>query len=363
MRGFVSLCGAIAALVLLSACSSPSSPPPSVAASTVSNDETCKGWNELLAAARKDMPNPEGDELRASLRDEAGTAAATATGQLKADLQLLSDAPPAPNGNQPAQEVQDADVRISDTCQTMEYLGLETENPAPTSSSTSTPSATANAAGMNLKGQVKITDTDGYTYLLSYQAQANGFISDLTNAKPGFTDLSQASTLSASVQNTTKGRSAPGKGIEFNIWGLYPLSSLACTMDQKPSAVLRGTPTLIGAGATPEFCAIRLTTEFFNYTDSIPSQSTVDLQPNVGGPFKQVVKGVPEDQASAIKNALDSPRYKVALIWDQTVGLSFVQTPLTIEESCPVILTTDNGQRANEITAIPVEGGRAVCQP
>lgn len=227
-------------------------------------------------------------------------------------------------------------------------------------------STMADAPGFSLIGQINIADAEGYTYVLTYRGNASGFVQDPTNAKPGLTDVLQPAQLEASVQNTTTGRNAPGQGLQFNIWGLYPLTSMACTIEQTPASDIQGGGfrTLVGAGSSPEYCAVQLTADLYTYESSIPAQGIIQLQSNSGGQLTQRVNGVPEMDAPVVIEALNQPLYKIALIANGNPNQRpDVQTTLKIDQSCPLNLTLNGGNSGTVITAVPLSGGAEVCQP
>lgn len=224
----------------------------------------------------------------------------------------------------------------------------------------------ADAPGFSLTGQINIADAEGYTYVLTYRADASGFVQDPTNAKPGLTDVLQPAQLEVAVQNTTTGRNAPGEGLQFNIWGLYPLTSVVCTIEQTPASDIQGGGyrTLVGAGSSPEYCAVQLTSDLYSYESSIPAQGTIQLQSNSGGQLTQIVKGVPETDAAAVIEALDQSLYKIAFIASGNPNQRpDVQTTFKIDQSCPLNLTLNDGNSSTVITAVPLSGGAEVCQP
>lgn len=93
---------------------------------------------------------------------------------------------------------------------------------APTAS-TATP--TAQSTGFT----VDLTDPYGYTATLAGNISPLAFVSDITNSAPGYTDLIAPVTLTASLTNTTAGRTFPSATVELHLFVSYPISSVVCT--------------------------------------------------------------------------------------------------------------------------------------
>ncbi|MGW1996450.1 hypothetical protein [Embleya sp. NPDC001921] len=218
---------------------------------------------------------------------------------------------------------------------------------------------------MGFDGSLNITDADGYTYVLSYAAKSDGgFRADPTNAKPGRTDLVVAASAKATVTNTTPGRSAPGKNIRFDVWGLYPQASPVCKTEQTPSHDMRGGQrTFVGPAGDPRYCAVLLSPSLSNMDTTIPAGNRRDLVETGALGFKQTIPGVPESEAPAIIAALDRPASFVTFLTDggNPNSKSDVVSPLKIPGSCTVQVSGNNGSSPTSITAVPLSGGPAPC--
>ncbi len=279
---------------------------------------------------------------------------------------VVTFAATACSGSAPASDIS-PDPTPSATVMAESPEAIEGSTPVtqPTGPASVSEGVTGDVSGFSLVGQINIADVEGYKYVLTYRANASGFQQDPANAKPGFTNVLQSAQLEAAVQNTTTGRNAPGDGFQFNIWGVYPLTSIVCTSEQTPVSDIQGGGfrTLVGAGQSPEYCAVQLTADLYSYESSIPDQGMIQLQSNTGGPLTQRVEGVPEADAPAVIDALNQPLYKIALVANGNPNQRpDVQTTMKIDQSCPLILFLNGGTSKTVITAVPLSGGTEICQ-
>lgn len=91
--------------------------------------QVCDEYNRALAKV-VDPNNPR--DVRAELRDQLTLIASKADGDLRRDMEYLASTADGPAG----EEIDAADKRISNTCRTLEYLGM------PPAEGTATPAAT-----------------------------------------------------------------------------------------------------------------------------------------------------------------------------------------------------------------------------
>ncbi len=231
--------------------------------------------------------------------------------------------------------------------------------------------ASANGGGgINVQGSVDLKDSQGYTYTMSYQVTTpTGFVADPTNAPPGMTDLTVKSTTAATVTNTTPKRAADSQGMNFNAYGVYPLTSPACKMKQGPDiSFYKGEGTQLGTAAGGmQYCVVLMSADMFSYDQKIPVGGQIALQSNMGNPVSiQRISGVPEAEAPADIQALNQPIAMVALITNggNANQVTDIASRYTFTGGCVAQIVIGLGadaRSATAITALPLSGAKTVC--
>ncbi|WP_454698266.1 hypothetical protein [Arthrobacter humicola] len=247
------------------------------------------------------------------------------------------------------------------------------QSPSAAATVITTPAATpaVEAAGFNVEGGFELKDEQGYTYGLIFQLTApNGFVENPTNALPGETDLSLTSMTTVSVSNATPKRAAPGQGLAFEAYGVYPLDSRVCTMKVGPSDSFydgKGAQ-LSGADGVMKYCIVGIGSSMFNYEKTIPVGGRIALQSNMGsGNHVQTFKGVPEAEAPADIKALNQPIATIALMTNggnantsTDISSRYTTNPASCLGNISIGLGADGGSPTT-VTVVPLSGAKTAC--
>jgi hypothetical protein len=190
-----------------------------------------------------------------------------------------------------------------------------------------------------------------------------------TNAPPGKTDLSFSSTTAVTVTNTTPKRAASSQGMNFNAYGVYPLTSPVCTMKQGPDiSFYKGEGTQLGTTARGmQYCVVLLSSDMFSYDQRIPVSGQITLQSNMGNKAQtQRIVGVPETEAPADIQALNQPIAMVALITNggNANQSTDITSTYTFTGACVAYVgigLAADVHNATAITALSLSGAKTVC--
>jgi hypothetical protein len=189
---------------------------------------------------------------------------------------------------------------------------------------TPAPESPPTAEGQELTGSVPIVDKDGYTYSIGFTINVGAFVSDVTNAKPGFVDASAPINGDAvAVTNTTPGREAPSPGDLGRIVALYSPNSIVCTSKAfSTSGFAEGKWAFTPTGA--KYCLVNLTPARLlvpGTTIGVDSQTLMDwVNPGESFSYTSVsVKEIPEASSAKMIKSLNNP---AAVLLDTGANIS-----------------------------------------
>ena len=140
----------------------------------------------------------------------------------------------------------------------------QTPSSTPTAAATQAPSPTPTATAtqapsspFTISGTMPLKDTKGYSAEISYTAQSpNGFVGDITQAAPGFTDFVITTKANAVITNTTPGRSAP-MNVLAQFEAVYSIDSGLCSNKYPAANVIVGlSPNVAISPSGGEYCVI-----------------------------------------------------------------------------------------------------------
>lgn len=172
---------------------------------------------------------------------------------------------------------------------------------APTTAVTPTPTG-----GLVFKGSWTFKDAEGYTGRIDAAVTGSTrWTSDVTNSKPGFTELRmQGATVTSSLTNTTSGRTLP-RFFDGQFWAFYEKDSEACKVLEENVGGVNDQPDAV------PYCGVPISRSWYlGKGDGIGAGQTI-----AGYRLETTdvtVKHVPEDKAKVF----DQPTliaYKISM--------------------------------------------------
>lgn len=204
-------------------------------------------------------------------------------------------------------------------------------------------------------GTIPFSDSQGYTFTLSYSLSTGPMVPDTTNAPPSFTDYIAPVNASGELKNTTSGgRTAPvsSDASHFVVLAFYPLSSPLCTMKDK----LGETLPQYGEGTSATYCGLKLAELAAGGGNSISSGASIPLgllHPAQLPGGQVLIREYPE--TPSLLDAANTP----------AVAFGMFNSSFTPSKVCPLnswYYNYANGNTTmNETTAWPMPNLRSAC--